>query len=212
MRPANSWWISNSSIKSIRWRNGKGTLRTQKAQDDLLASDAGLKELDARLAESTRRLRTMSTRQTTQNRAGPNLQSVQQLTAVIIDLENKRTALLTNYKPEDRMVRELDQQIAATRAALNDAASTKPVEVTTDVDPAWQQVRTDYAQGNISRRAAAARQAAWQLIGHAEAGPGDDAGPQCPVQQPGSAGQRAAANLRVVHPKARRISDRRRHG
>ena len=107
-----------------RWRSGKTDLETKisKAQDDLLTSDAGLKELDARLAESTRRLRTMSARQTTQNRAGPNLQSVQQLTALVIDLENKRTALLTNYKPEDRMVRELDQQIAATRAALNDSA------------------------------------------------------------------------------------------
>ncbi len=88
------------------------------------------------------------------------MQSVQQLTALVIDLENKRTALLTNYKPEDRMVRELDQQIAASRAALNDSASTKPIEVTTDVDPAWQQVRTEYAQGNITRRAAAARRTA----------------------------------------------------
>jgi uncharacterized protein involved in exopolysaccharide biosynthesis len=131
-----------------------------KAQDDLLTSDAGLKELDARLSESTRRLQNMSGRQTTQNRAGVNLQSVQQLTALVIDLENKRTALLTNYKPEDRMVRELDKQIAATRAALNDSASTKPIEVTTDVDPAWQQVRTEYAQGNITRRAAAARRVA----------------------------------------------------
>ncbi len=147
-------------IYSLAQREADLEGKITKAQDDLLTSDAGLKEMDARLAESTRRLRTMSARQTTQNRAGPNLQSVQQLTALIIDLENKRTALLTNYKPEDRMVRELDQQIGATRAALNDAAATKPLEVTTDIDPAWQQVRTEYAQGNISRRAAAARQAA----------------------------------------------------
>lgn len=147
-------------IYSLAQREADLEGKITKAQDDLLTSDAGLKEMDARLAESTRRLRTMSARQTTQNRSGPNLQSVQQLTALIIDLENKRTALLTNYKPEDRMVRELDQQIGATRAALNDAAATKPVEVTTDVDPAWQQVRTEYAQGNISRRAAAARQGA----------------------------------------------------
>ncbi len=147
-------------IYSLAQREADLEGKITKAQDDLLTSDASLKEMDARLAESTRRLRTMSARQTTQNRAGPNLQSVQQLTALIIDLENKRTALLTNYKPEDRMVRELDQQIAATRAALNDAAATKPLEVTTDIDPAWQQVRTEYAQGNISRRAAAARQAA----------------------------------------------------
>jgi uncharacterized protein involved in exopolysaccharide biosynthesis len=147
-------------LYSLAQRETDLEAKITKAQDDLLVSDAGVKELDARLAESTRRMRGMSMRQTTQNRAGPNLQSVQQLTALVIDLENKRTALVTNYKPEDRMVRELDQQIASTRAALNDAAATKPFEVTTDVDPAWQQVRTEYAQGNISRRAAGARRAA----------------------------------------------------
>jgi uncharacterized protein involved in exopolysaccharide biosynthesis len=131
-----------------------------KAEADLLASEAGLKELDARLGESTRRLRTMGARQTTQNRTGPNLQSVQQLTALVVELENKRTVLLTNYKPEDRFVRELDQQIASTRKALNDSAASTSLEVTTDVDPAWQQVRTEFAQGRISRRAEAARRKA----------------------------------------------------
>jgi len=131
-----------------------------KAESELLASEAGLKELDARLEESAQRQRTMATRQTTQNRTGPNLQSVQQLTTLIVELENKRTVLLTNYKPEDRFVRELDQQIASTRAALNEAAVSKPLEVTTDVDPAWQQVRTDFAQGKIGRRAQAARRRA----------------------------------------------------
>jgi uncharacterized protein involved in exopolysaccharide biosynthesis len=131
-----------------------------KAESDLLASEAGLQELDARLEESRRGQRTMATRQTTQNRTGPNLQSVEQLTALIIELENKRTVLLTNYKPEDRFVRELDQQIASTRAALTEAAVARPLEVTTDVDPAWQQVRTDFAQGKISRRAQAARRRA----------------------------------------------------
>lgn len=147
-------------FSSLALREADLETKITKAQDDLLSADAGLKELDARLTESTQRLRTMSARQTTQNRTGPNLQSVQQLTAVVTDLENKRTALLTNYKPEDRMVRELDKQIASTRAALNDAAAAKSLEVTTDVDPAWQQVRTEYAQGNIVRRAASARREA----------------------------------------------------
>jgi uncharacterized protein involved in exopolysaccharide biosynthesis len=131
-----------------------------KSDSELLASEAGLKELDARLEESAQRQRTMATRQTTQNRTGPNLQSVQQLTAVIIELENKRTVLLANYKPEDRFVRELDQQIASTRAALDEAAASRPLEVTTDVDPAWQQVRTEFAQGKISRHAQAGRRRA----------------------------------------------------
>jgi uncharacterized protein involved in exopolysaccharide biosynthesis len=144
-------------LSSLQQREADLETKITKGQDDLLTSEAGLHELDARLAESNRRMQAMSMRQTTQNRAGPNLQSMQQLTAVVTDLENRRTALLTNYKPEDRLVRELDRQIAFTRAELNEAATVKSLETTTDIDPVFQQIRTEHAQANIGRRAAAAR-------------------------------------------------------
>ncbi len=144
-------------LSSLQQREADLETKITKGQDDLLASEAGLHELDARLAESNRRMQAMSMRQTTQNRTGPNLQSMQQLTAVVTDLENRRTALLTNYKPEDRLVKELDRQIAFTRAQLNEASTVKSLETTTDVDPVFQQIRTEHAQANIGRRAAAAR-------------------------------------------------------
>jgi succinoglycan biosynthesis transport protein ExoP len=130
------------------------------AQGDLLTAEASLKELDARLAESAQRMHAMANRQTTQDKAQPNLQSMQQLTTMVTDLENRRTVLLTNYKAGDRLVRELDQQIAFTKAQLNDATTVKSHEVTTDIDPLWQQLRTAYAEADIGRRAAAARRAA----------------------------------------------------
>jgi uncharacterized protein involved in exopolysaccharide biosynthesis len=55
------------------------------------------------------------------------------------------------------MVRELDKQLASTRSALNEAASVNSHQVTTDIDPLWQQIRTDLAQSNIARRTTAAR-------------------------------------------------------
>jgi uncharacterized protein involved in exopolysaccharide biosynthesis len=144
-------------LSSLQLRETDIEAKITKGQDDLLTSEAGLKELEARLAESTQRMQVMSTRQITQKRRGPNLQSVQQLTSVVTDLENRRTALLTNYKADDRLVRELDRQIAFTRAELNEAATVKSLETTTDVDPVWQQLRTEHAQANLGRRAAAAR-------------------------------------------------------
>ena len=144
-------------LSSLQQREADLEGKITKGQDDLLTSEAGFKELEARLAESARRMQAMSTRQTTQNRTGPNLQSVQQLTAVVTDLENRRTALLTNYKADDRLVRELDRQIAFTRSELNEATAVKSLETTTDVDPVWQQLRTEHAQANLGRRAAAAR-------------------------------------------------------
>ncbi len=144
-------------LSSLQQREADLEGKITKAQDDLLTSDANLREFDARLNESTRRLQEMAMRQTTQDRAGPNLQSMQQLTSVVTELENKRTALLTNYKPEDRRVRELDRQIAFTKAELTEASTVKSLETTTDIDPLWQQLRAEHSQANLSRRAAAAR-------------------------------------------------------
>jgi uncharacterized protein involved in exopolysaccharide biosynthesis len=144
-------------LSSLQQREADIEGKITKGEEDVLTIEAGLKEFDARLAESNHRMRTMSMRHTTQNRLGPNLPSVQQLTTVVTELENKRTALLTNYKPEDRLVRELDRQIAFTRTELSDATSVKSLETTTDIDPVWQQLRTEHAEANIARRAGAAR-------------------------------------------------------
>jgi uncharacterized protein involved in exopolysaccharide biosynthesis len=129
-------------------------------QNDVLRSEASLDELDARLAEGARRMDAMSTRETTQDKAQPNLQSMQQLNTMVTDFENRRTALLTNYKAGDRMVQELDRQIAFTKSQLADAAIAKTHEITTDVDPVWQQLRAGQAEARVARWAEDARRAA----------------------------------------------------
>jgi uncharacterized protein involved in exopolysaccharide biosynthesis len=147
-------------LSSLQQREGDLEAKINKAGDDLLTSQASIGELEGRLAESMRRMNAMSMRHTTQDTAAPHVQSMQQLTIMMTDLENRRTALLTNYKPEDRLVRELDRQIAFTKARYDEAAAVKTHQVTTDVDPVWQQLRTEHAEANLGRRAAAARHSA----------------------------------------------------
>ena len=125
----------------------------------LLIADSSLHEQDARLAEASQTLKAMPMRQTTEDRALPNLQSVQEINTLLVEMENKRTALLANYKGDDRRVIDLERQIAATRAALNHATENRSHEVATNVDPVWQQIRTDYSQTQIARRATAAHKA-----------------------------------------------------
>jgi protein tyrosine kinase modulator len=126
---------------------------------DLLATDASLRELDAQMAEITKRLQELPMRQATVERTLPNQQSVEHLTTLLVDLENRRTALLTNFKASDRTVQELDHQIATTKAALAGVSQTTAHEQSTDVDPAWQQLHTSYIQAQINRRQAAVHRA-----------------------------------------------------
>jgi hypothetical protein len=121
---------------------------------DRMATDASLRELDARLAASATRLRDLPMRQTTVERVMPNQESAEHLNTLIVELENKRTALLTNFKSSDRFVHELDEQIATTKAALKEAVTSTAREKSSDVDPAWQQLHTNYVQTEISRKQA----------------------------------------------------------
>jgi uncharacterized protein involved in exopolysaccharide biosynthesis len=150
----------NYHLNSLPIRQAELEQQITSAQANLLIADSSVHEQDARLAEASRTLRSMPPRQTTEDRAVPNLQSVQELNTIVVELENKRTGLLANYKADDRRVRDLDRQIASTQAALKEAADNRSHEVASNVDPVWQQVRTDYAQTQISRRAISARQIA----------------------------------------------------
>jgi uncharacterized protein involved in exopolysaccharide biosynthesis len=127
---------------------------------DLLSTDTTLRELEARQQANARRLQEIPKRHTTQERDLPNQQSVQSLNTLLVELENKRTTLLTNYKPSDRMVQELEVEIGTTKAALEDAKASSAKEETTDIDPLWQQVHTDNVKTGITQRETSAHRTA----------------------------------------------------
>jgi uncharacterized protein involved in exopolysaccharide biosynthesis len=122
-------------------------------EHDQLTGEINLRELDARLAESSRQLQQIPARQNTEDKVIPNPQSIEHLNSLLVDLENNRTALLTKYQPTDRLVVQLDEQIATTKSALENASRMTTHERSTDVDPAWQQVHTNYVETLITKRA-----------------------------------------------------------
>jgi uncharacterized protein involved in exopolysaccharide biosynthesis len=115
--------------------------------------DTSLSELNGRLHSSSASLLHIPPRQTTERKIVPNQQSIQELNTLVVTLENKRTALLTQFKPTDRLVQEVDQQLQQTRIALVQASQTTATEETSDVNPAWQQLLTRSYQDQIARDA-----------------------------------------------------------
>jgi uncharacterized protein involved in exopolysaccharide biosynthesis len=133
------------------------TLNTQITEDDedLFATDSALRELDAQVAAGSKQMASIPSRQVSQEMVLPNQGLTEQLGTLLVEMENKRIDLATNYKPTDRMVGDLDQQITTAKAALNQAQNEPSKEETTDVDPGWQAVRTNYLQNEIARHATA---------------------------------------------------------
>lgn len=97
-----------------------------------IAEAAGrIRALEAEMRSTPRRLNTES-------RASDNAQLLEQLKSTLLNLELKRTGLLGKFQPDYPPVKEMDQEIAQTRAAL-EAELGRPVhEETTAQNPAYQ--------------------------------------------------------------------------
>jgi uncharacterized protein involved in exopolysaccharide biosynthesis len=68
---------------------------------------------------------------------------MQQLQANLLAAQLKRTQLVAKYDPSYPLVREADQEIADTQAAISKAETSKYVNETTDRDPTFELLRED---------------------------------------------------------------------
>jgi uncharacterized protein involved in exopolysaccharide biosynthesis len=128
------------------------------AETDLRNTDAQISELTQQLGTETRQLKSIPTRQTTQQRIIPNDYSVERLNTMLAELENQRTSLLTKFTPEDRLVQEIDKKIADTKTALASAKQMTSQETSSDVNPVWQTVTGSIIQSESQRQALRAKE------------------------------------------------------
>ena len=110
-----------------------------------------IKEADKRVAELKRQLGGMETRISTQSRVLPNQDSVERFNTMLVELKNRRTQLLAKFQPEDRLVKEVDEQIRTTTAALAKASQTTYSEKSSDINPLRQALETELARVKVEQ-------------------------------------------------------------
>jgi uncharacterized protein involved in exopolysaccharide biosynthesis len=106
-------------------------------------TDAQIDELHDRVHTTQEELKSTPPRSPTSERAATSTGAIDQLSVLLVSLQNKRTGLLTQFKPTDRLVVEADEQIKETERALSQARSPSPTESTTDANPIWIALRRD---------------------------------------------------------------------
>src|SRR5258708_16126610 len=111
------------------------------------------------MATLKQQLASMKTRITTQTRMLPNQYSVEHLNTMLSDLQNRRTELLNKFRPEDRMVQQVDQQILDTKAAMDRASKLTATEEATDVNPLRQSLEGELAKAQANTTGLRARAA-----------------------------------------------------
>jgi len=92
--------------------------KLSEAESAGLGLQASLAEAAERVRSLEARLRDLPQRQVAQVRNADNPQLQEKLKSKLLELQLKRTELLTKFQPSYRLVEEIDEQIAQTRAAI----------------------------------------------------------------------------------------------
>jgi uncharacterized protein involved in exopolysaccharide biosynthesis len=127
------------------------------AKSKLLETEAFLREVTDRIAKGQQQMETLAPRVVTQSRALPNQYSAERLNTLVVELQNRRTQLLTKFRADDRLVKEVDQQLRNTRAALDRASKETATEQSTDLNPLRQTLETELARGRVDQAGASGR-------------------------------------------------------
>ena len=164
--------LNQAQEKLTDFTRGTGVVSAQFERDSALQQadtfDATARQAQTTLLETEQRvralqdeLRSTEPRITTAMRSADNPQLLEQLKSTMLNLQLKKTELLTKYEPTYPLVQEVDQQIANARGAISSEES-KPIrDETTDQNPDYQWVQAELtkAQADLSglkARAAAA--------------------------------------------------------
>lgn len=129
--------------------------------------DARFRQTRIEVAENEQRVRelqallaTMPERTTTQVRIADNPELLKALKSSLLDLQLKKTQLLTKFEPSHRLVQEVEQQITQTEAMIT-AENTLPLrDETTDKNVHYEWAKSELQRAQVELKALQARAAA----------------------------------------------------
>ena len=131
--------------------------KTAEAKARLLESEAAFSEATNRIKRIEQQLESTPTRVVTQSKSLPAQYSAERMNTMLVELQNRRTQLLTKFRPDDRLVREVDEQIRTTRAALAKAEQQTSIEQATDLNPLRQTLETELSRARLDQTGSQAR-------------------------------------------------------
>jgi uncharacterized protein involved in exopolysaccharide biosynthesis len=134
--------------------------RVDELETDYQATQIEVSETEHRVQELNAQLAKLPERTTTQVRTADNPELLRSLKASLLDLELKRTQLLTKFEPNHRLVQEVEQQIVQAKAAVTAEGLTPLHDETTDQNPNYEWARAELQKAQVELRGLEAREVA----------------------------------------------------
>jgi uncharacterized protein involved in exopolysaccharide biosynthesis len=118
-----------------------------------------MSETQHRVQELVAQLAKVPQRTITQVRTADNPQLLQALKASLLDLELKKTQLLTKFEPNHRLVQEVEQQIVQAQAAIAAEKSSPLRDETTDQNANYEWAKAELQKAQVEMKGLEAREA-----------------------------------------------------
>jgi uncharacterized protein involved in exopolysaccharide biosynthesis len=114
-------------------------------------------EAQQRIASLREQIKLFPSRSVTVKRWADNPEVLEKMKTHLLELQLKRTELLTRYEPSYRMVQEVERQIGETRGSIAAEALTPVRDETTDKDPNYEWARLEMEKNQVQDEALRAR-------------------------------------------------------
>jgi uncharacterized protein involved in exopolysaccharide biosynthesis len=163
--------LQRSEMELVNFTRARGvvsaTLERDIALQKLGEADAAYRQTEQDRAETERRiaslgeqLKAFPSRSVTQKRWADNPETLEKMKTHLLELQLKRTELLTRFEPSYRLVQEVEQEIAETRATIAGEALAPVRDETSDKDPNYEWARMELEKAQVQRDGLRARQSA----------------------------------------------------
>jgi uncharacterized protein involved in exopolysaccharide biosynthesis len=162
--------LETAKTKLLDFTNTHGVVMAAQQRDLVLRrideADANYRQAQVEMSEAARRARELNAQLTklpertiTQVRTADNPELLRTLKGSLLDLELKRTQLLTKFEPNHRLVQEVEQQIVQTQAAIAAESQTPVRDETTDQDANYVWAKGELQKAKVEMEGLAAREA-----------------------------------------------------
>jgi uncharacterized protein involved in exopolysaccharide biosynthesis len=163
--------LHRSEAELVRFTRARGVVSAALERDIALQklgeADAKYRQIDQDRVETERRiaslreqLKSFPSRSVTLKRWADNPEVLEKMKTRLLELQLKRTELLSRFEPSYRLVQEVEQEIADTRASIAAEALTPVRDETTDKDPNYEWARMEMEKAQVQWDGLRARQSA----------------------------------------------------
>src|SRR5450759_2329700 len=161
--------LHRSEAELVHFTRARGVVSAALERDIALQklgeADAAYRQIDQDRVETERRiaslreqLKSFPSRSVTLKRWADNPEVLEKMKTHLLELLLKRTELISRFEPSYRLVQEVEQEIAETRASIAAEALTPVRDETTDKDPNYEWARMEMEKAQVQWDGLRARQ------------------------------------------------------